>query len=166
MPQQECRDNLVFFAKLNTTEGIKGKLPLTEVVGNLEADYEYVTNVGTKAVFRTNKNAPNFKLIATDFENYQENGWSELIAEHSRNVLDWATAVNKDKLVVCYIEDVKVDIILFFSMKRTAIYKKTNITHIFAECFRNSQFRNWKVNKTVTFRCRNSGWFFRRSQVL
>ncbi|OXU24299.1 hypothetical protein TSAR_016943 [Trichomalopsis sarcophagae] len=107
MPQQECRDNLVFFAKLNTAEGIKGKLPLTEVVGNLEADYEYVTNVGTKAVFRTNKNAPNFKLIATDFENYQENSWSELIAEHSRNVLDWATAVDKDKLVVCYIEDVK-----------------------------------------------------------
>jgi prolyl oligopeptidase len=108
MPQQECRDNLVFFAKLNTAEAITGKLPLTQVVGTLEADYEYVANFGTKAIFRTNKNAPNFKLIATDLENFKENDWTELIAEHPNNVLDWASVVDGDKLVNCYIEDVKV----------------------------------------------------------
>ena len=106
MPQQECRDNLVFFAKLD--DKIKDKLPLTEVVGTLEAGYEYITNLGTKAIFRTNKGAPNFRLIAVDLENFKLNEWTEIIAEHPHNVLDWACAVDKDKLVVCYIEDVKV----------------------------------------------------------
>ncbi|XP_058803391.1 prolyl endopeptidase [Phymastichus coffea] len=106
-PQLECQDNMVFFTKLNPNEEIKGKLKLTEVIGTLEADYDYVANFGTRAIFRTNKNAPNYKLISIDLENFEKGNWSELIAEHPRNVLNWACAVDGDKLVVCYLEDVK-----------------------------------------------------------
>lgn len=67
-----------------------------------------MTNVGTKAIFRTNKNAPNFKLIAIDLLDYKEDKWTELLPEHPDNVLDWATAVDGDKFVACYIQDVKV----------------------------------------------------------
>ena len=39
---EECRDNLVFFGSLKNLgeEGIKGKLPLTQVVFKLENDFE------------------------------------------------------------------------------------------------------------------------------
>lgn len=60
--QKGCRDNLVYycdFEKINYK--INGKLPITEIVGRLEADYEYVTNVGTEFIFRTNKNASNYR---------------------------------------------------------------------------------------------------------
>lgn len=68
-----------------------------------------MTNVGTKAVFRTNKNAPNYKLIAIDLLDYGQDKWVDLLPEHPENVLDWATAVDGDKFVACYIQDVKVN---------------------------------------------------------
>ncbi|KAJ8680862.1 hypothetical protein QAD02_016649 [Eretmocerus hayati] len=104
---QGCHDNLLFFTKLDPKEGIKGKLPLTQIVGTFEADYHYVTNTGSKVVVRTNKKAPNYKLIVIDLDDYQEEKWVDLVPEHSRNVLDWAVCVDQDKLVICYIEDVK-----------------------------------------------------------
>ncbi|XP_014214333.1 prolyl endopeptidase [Copidosoma floridanum] len=112
----ECRDNLVFFTKLDPKKKIDGKLNLTEVVGILEADYEYVANLGTKAIFRTNKNAPNYKLIAIDLENFKENSWEEFIPEHTHNVLNWASAADKDKLVISYMEEVK-DVLGVYSLE-------------------------------------------------
>lgn len=68
-----------------------------------------MTNSDTKAIFRTNKNAPNYKLIAIDLLDYKQEKWVDLLPEHPNNVLDWACAVDGDKFVVCYIEDVKVN---------------------------------------------------------
>ena len=42
--------------------------------------------------------------------NYEEDKWTDLLPEHSHDVLDWATAVDNDKFVVTYIQDVKVRI--------------------------------------------------------
>ncbi|XP_021915784.1 prolyl endopeptidase isoform X1 [Zootermopsis nevadensis] len=109
MPQKDCRDNLLFFCDLKSLPDnkISGKLNLTQVVYKLEADYEYVTNEGPICIFRTNKNAPNYHLIKIDFTNPSQENWTTLVPEHEKDVLDWASAVKNDKLVVCYIHDVK-----------------------------------------------------------
>ncbi len=44
-PQQDCRDNLVFFADLQTLPegGIKGKIELTQIVFKFENDFQAST---------------------------------------------------------------------------------------------------------------------------
>lgn len=37
--------------------------------------------------------------------------WHTLIAEHKTDVLEWVACVNKDKLVLCYLQDVKVSLL-------------------------------------------------------
>lgn len=111
-PTKECKYNLVYFTKISDVD-IQGKLPLTPVITKFERDYDYIANFGTKAIFRTNRDAPNFKLMTIDLENYKENSWEELIPEHPQHVLDWADVVDGNKLILCYMEDVKV-IIFFF----------------------------------------------------
>ncbi|XP_038208448.1 prolyl endopeptidase [Zerene cesonia] len=106
-PVRDCRDNLLFFADLSKHPEIDGKLPLTQIVHQFEADYEYVTNEGSVCIFRTNKNAPNYRLIKIDLNNPAEENWQTLIPEHPTDVLDWASAVDHDKLVLHYVRDVK-----------------------------------------------------------
>ncbi|XP_024947163.1 prolyl endopeptidase isoform X3 [Cephus cinctus] len=121
-PVKDCRDNLVYFSRLGPDCKIEGKLPLVQVVDKLEADYEYVTNDGSKAIFRTNKNAPNFKLISIDLDDYAEEFWIDLLPEHPTNVLDWATAVDGDKFIACYIEDVK-NVLQLHSLKNGEVLR-------------------------------------------
>lgn len=107
-PQKGCRDNLLYFCDLEKLDyKITGKLPLVQVVHKLEADYEYITNTGSDFVFRTNKNAPNYRLIKINFENPDQSKWETLVAEDPLDVLDWAECVHNDKLAICYIHHVK-----------------------------------------------------------
>nr|ACI03586.2 prolyl-endylpeptidase [Eurygaster integriceps] len=108
LPSKFCHNNLVYFSDLSTLkDGIKGKLDVTCIVDKFEADYEFVANTGSKFVFRTNKNAHNYKLVVIDFENHSEENWVTLVPEHPTDVLEQAVSVAQDKLVLCYIRDVK-----------------------------------------------------------
>ena len=60
-------------------------------------------------MFRTNKDAPNYRLIQIDFHQPEPSNWKTLIEQSETDVLDWATCVAQDKLIVCYIKDVKVN---------------------------------------------------------
>uniref|UniRef100_A0A1B6DCC9 Prolyl endopeptidase n=1 Tax=Clastoptera arizonana TaxID=38151 RepID=A0A1B6DCC9_9HEMI len=108
-PRKDCKDNLLYYCDLRTLPNmeIKGKLKLVPVIEKYEADYDYITNDGPVFVFRTNKDAPNYRLIKINLENPSPDKWETLVPQHSSDVLDWASAVCKDKLVLCYIHDVK-----------------------------------------------------------
>lgn len=99
---------MLYFAELKKDEKITEKLKFTPIVTEFEADYQYVTNVGKKFLFRTNINAQNYKIIVVDIDNYAKSNWTDLIPEHRKDVLEWAQVINNDMLVVCYLHDVKV----------------------------------------------------------
>ncbi|XP_017769998.1 PREDICTED: prolyl endopeptidase isoform X2 [Nicrophorus vespilloides] len=100
-----CKNNLLYFARMDGE--VTGKLNLKPVVTELEADYEYITNNGSKFFFRTNKDAPNYRIIVIDFDNPDKANWSTLVPEHEKDVLDWGKAINTNQLVLCYLRDVK-----------------------------------------------------------
>ena len=107
---QECKYNLLHFFDLESLGegGIRGKFDLIPIVeGLFEADYDYVTNIGSKAVFKTSRHAKNLKLIQIDLEKPAESNWVDLVPEQEKDVLNWAAGVAGDKLVTCYMHDVK-----------------------------------------------------------
>jgi len=112
---EECRDNLVYIADLSNGQ-ISGKLNLTQIVYELKHDYHFLHNVGSRFYFWTNAGAPNYRVVSFDLladrpadAETRTDPWpmTTLVSEHERNVLEWATVVNEDKLVLCYMKDVK-----------------------------------------------------------
>jgi len=86
---------------------INGLLPYDKIVDNFDAEYDFIANEGDKFVFKTNKDAPRYKLISIAINNYNPANWKTLVDEHEKDVLEWSAAVNNDTLVLCYLHDVK-----------------------------------------------------------
>ncbi|XP_076808880.1 prolyl endopeptidase-like isoform X1 [Clavelina lepadiformis] len=100
--------NRLWYVDLRTLDGGISSIPAwVKLVDNFDAEYEYITNEGSLFTFKTNLNAPRYKLINIDITKPDMNEWKTLIAEHDSDVLEWATCVNQDKLVVEYLRDVK-----------------------------------------------------------
>lgn len=127
LPSKYCHNNLVYFSDLSQlTDGIKGRLEVVPIVEKFEADYDFIANTGSKFVFRTNKDAPNYRLIVIDFENPAPENWVTLIPEHPSDVLEQAACISQDKLVLCYVHDVK-NIINIHSLKDGSLLKKVPV---------------------------------------
>lgn len=123
-PQKGCQDNLVYISDLETVKyEISGKLDLIPIITKIEADYEFIANNGTSFIFRTNKNAPNYKLIIIDVENPAPESWQTLIPESEKDVLEWAEAVYDNYLAICYIQDVK-SVLQLHDLKTGKLIKK------------------------------------------
>ncbi|KAL0360470.1 UNVERIFIED_CONTAM: Prolyl endopeptidase [Sesamum radiatum] len=89
-------------------EGYKGKkelLPFVKFVDKFEASYEYVANDDTIFTFLTNKDAPRNKLVRVDLK--EPSSWTEVLQEDKKDVLESATAVNGNQIIVNYLRDVK-----------------------------------------------------------
>ncbi|CAG7720707.1 unnamed protein product [Allacma fusca] len=85
----------------------------------------YITNVGSMFLFQTNKDASNWKLITVNINLHcqpssKENkdttkkGCSDpvsligtFVEENKTKVIDWTEPFDNDKLIICYLEDVK-----------------------------------------------------------
>ena len=93
-PSQDCKYNLLYFYDLETNakDGIKTKFDLVPIIETFEADIDFVTNIGQKCVFHTNKGAEKFKLVTIDMENPAESKWTDLVPE-TEDKLEWACGV-------------------------------------------------------------------------
>lgn len=64
-----------------------GLLPWVKLIDNFDAEYEYVTNEGTVFTFKTNLEAPCYRLINIDFASPAQSSWKELIPQHEKDVI-------------------------------------------------------------------------------
>ncbi|XP_060769797.1 prolyl endopeptidase [Neoarius graeffei] len=100
--------NRLWYCDLNTVSGnITGLLPWVKLIDNFDAEYEYVTNEGTVFTFKTNLDAPRYRLINVDFAHPAPSQWKELIPQHDKDVLVFAACTYSSFLCVCYLHDVK-----------------------------------------------------------
>ncbi|KAJ8762407.1 hypothetical protein K2173_007567 [Erythroxylum novogranatense] len=104
--------NKVYYCNLSELrEGLEGfrggnsLLPFVKLVDNFDAQYHEVANDDTVFTFRTNKDAPKYKLVRVDLK--EPNNWTCVIPEAENDVLESASPVNGDKLIVSYLSDVK-----------------------------------------------------------
>uniref|UniRef100_A0A3B3H2K1 Prolyl endopeptidase n=1 Tax=Oryzias latipes TaxID=8090 RepID=A0A3B3H2K1_ORYLA len=68
-------------------EGITGLLPWVKLIDNFDAEYEYVTNEGTLFTFKTNLDAPRYRLININFDSPEQTNWKELVPQHDKDVI-------------------------------------------------------------------------------
>ncbi|XP_071018704.1 prolyl endopeptidase-like [Oncorhynchus clarkii lewisi] len=100
--------NRLWYCDLQTTlQGITGLLPWVKLIDNFDAEYEYVTNEGTVFTFKTNLVAPRYRLINIDFAQPAQANWKELIPQHDKDVIVFATCTYNSLLFVCFLHDVK-----------------------------------------------------------
>ena len=68
----ECDENKPPHLLNYTIFDCLGMLKLIKVVDNFDAEYQYITNEKTVFTFKTNLNAPTYRLINIDFSNYAQ----------------------------------------------------------------------------------------------
>ncbi|MCE9684848.1 prolyl oligopeptidase family serine peptidase [Shewanella sp. AS16] len=78
--------------------------PVVELIGDLEAEYQFLGNDKTVFYFKTNLAAPNGKIIAIDTRRPAKANWLTLVPE-SEDPISSVALIN-DHLVVSYLHDV------------------------------------------------------------
>lgn len=85
--------------------GSKDLLPFVKLIDNFDAQYDVIANDDTLFTFRTNKDAPKYKLVRVDLK--EPGTWTEILQEAEKDVLESAVAVNGNQVLVSYLSDVK-----------------------------------------------------------
>ncbi|KAI1302317.1 Prolyl endopeptidase [Halotydeus destructor] len=104
MVREGCHDNAWYYTHL--PQNIDGKFELKPIVEEFSAEYEYVTNEGSLTYIRTNKGAPNYRLVRVDLNKPEQDNWEDIVPENKDDVFDWAHCVNQNVLACCYIRHV------------------------------------------------------------
>uniref|UniRef100_A0A8C7XY88 Prolyl endopeptidase n=1 Tax=Oryzias sinensis TaxID=183150 RepID=A0A8C7XY88_9TELE len=100
--------NRLWYCDLHKSpQGITGLLPWVKLIDNFDAEYEYVTNEGTLFTFKTNLDAPRYRLININFDSPEQTNWKELVPQHDKDVIVFATCTYSSFLFVCFLHDVK-----------------------------------------------------------
>ncbi|BCX46700.1 prolyl oligopeptidase PreP [Haloferula helveola] len=94
--------NRSFYQKLG---GEGGDGEIVELLKDADAAYGFIGNVGSRFFYRTNLDAPRYRVIAIDIEKPARDGWQEVIPQTAEN-LDEVSLVG-GHLVCGYLKDAR-----------------------------------------------------------
>ena len=72
---------------------------------NFDSDFSFIENIDGKLLFMTNFEAPNYRVIAVDPNNIEQENWTDFLPEKDK-ILQ-AFTVGKDKIIVEYMHNVQ-----------------------------------------------------------
>ncbi|KAJ6241640.1 prolyl endopeptidase [Anaeramoeba flamelloides] len=96
-----------------------GMYHVEKVIDNLDFEYEYITNYGTKFIFKTNNNAEMGKVIEIDISKSEEQNWVEVVPQ-KKDVLTNVSIVNEHYLILCYLHNVVNQLFLYNIQDQTS----------------------------------------------
>lgn len=123
---EKCRENACYYAKLEENVPIQKRFEAYPIITEHKYEYDYITNDGVLAYFKTNNKAPNSRVIRVDLNNPTESNWVDIIPEDQQAVLDVAKCVDGDKLAVVYMRDV-IDQVEIRSLASGELLKKIEL---------------------------------------
>ncbi len=98
--------NGVYYKNLTNWES-----KIEKLFDKFDAEYSFVDNIGEKFLFKTNKDAPNGKLVLVDPQNPDEENWRTIIRE-TENPIRSVSFVG-GKLIVSYLKDANTKVYVF-----------------------------------------------------
>jgi prolyl oligopeptidase len=99
--------NALFYRDLS--KGEKSFQPIVSEIG--EFNFGVIDNIGDKLLIRTNKNAPNAKVVLVDPKNPGEKNWKDVLPEKSEPLQGTSTAGGK--LIATYLKDVSTRVYVY-----------------------------------------------------
>ncbi|TFK56208.1 hypothetical protein OE88DRAFT_1641899 [Heliocybe sulcata] len=103
-----ARKNLLWIADLEQNE-IGPHMKFTKLVDEFEAEYDIITNDGTKLYIRTNKDAPLYKVVTIDLADPTRE-YKDFIPEDKNARLEDIRAIAGDQFALIYKRNVKDEI--------------------------------------------------------
>lgn len=101
-------NNMIYIADLEEVDyKIEDELKLVQIVPKMEKTYYYLTNTENIFLFRTNKDADNYRIVSIDITNPDPNSWKDLVPADEKYVLDWSAVAYEKYMILGYIKDVK-----------------------------------------------------------
>jgi prolyl oligopeptidase len=88
--------NRIYYLPIGTAE-------VRKLLDDFDATYEFLGNDGTLFYFRTNLDAPRYRVIAIDVLSPERSSWKEIVPE-SQDVLESVSIID-EKLVATYLQD-------------------------------------------------------------
>ena len=99
--------NALFYRDLS--KGEKSFQPIISEIG--EFSFGVIDNIGDRLLIRTNKNAPNAKVVLVDPKNLEEKNWKDVLPEKSEPLQGTSTAGGK--LIATYLKDVSTRVYVY-----------------------------------------------------
>lgn len=92
----------------------KSKLELKPIFeGDIDAEFDYITNNGDDVYFKTNLDAPNYRVAKLNIKNPSSDTWVDIVPNHHTDVLEWAevyTVDGRDLMLVKYTKNVSSEL--------------------------------------------------------
>lgn len=137
-------------------QSITGKLELTPLFDKSDAKYDFIDSDYEKkeALILTNYEAPMFKLvrIKLDAGPNQNSNWETVIDEDPKRKIEWVTPADGDKLLVCFLEDVKTTVYVYDAKSGRELYRLPlgigSVGSVFCKKFKSILFISFESHLT------------------